>query len=403
MPALWAGAASGHAPAAIGVWRAMPEPRLEPAASATRLAFAVAGVVQSAWAALIPFARAHAGLGDAALGGLLLCLGAGSMAAMPIASGIASRAGGARVMVVAGAALAVLLPLLSVLGSVAALAVALALFGAALGALDVAMNLHAIAIERAAGRPMMSGFHGLYSAGGIAGAGGMAGLLALGAPAPAAAVLVGALALAAIGRAGGGFLPRTERAPAAAPPFFVRPHGVVLLVGALAFVLCLAEGAMLDWSAVFLADARHVAHAEAGAGYAAFAAAMTAGRLAGDRLVAAIGRVRAVIGGMLLAGAGFALAAALPWAAASCAAFALVGLGCANVVPVLFGAAARQDAMPPHAALAAITALGYAGILAGPALIGPVAQATGLATAFLLLAALLAVSAASALPIRPLL
>lgn len=382
----------------------MAAARLAPTpASATRVAFAVAGLVQSAWAALIPFARAHAGLGDAALGGLLLCLGAGSMTAMPLASGIAARAGGARVMVGAAAALAVLLPLLSVLGSVAALVVALALFGAALGALDVAMNLHAIAVERAAGRPMMSGFHGLYSTGGIAGAGGMASLLALGLPPQAAALAIAALSLCAIACAAGGFLPPAARADAPAAPLVAFPHGVVLLVGALAFVLCLAEGAVLDWSAVFLADARHVARAEAGAGYAAFAVAMTAGRLTGDRLVAAVGRVRAVVGGMLVAAAGFALAAALPWAAACCAAFALVGFGCANVVPVLFGAAARQDAMPPHAALAAITTLGYAGVLAGPASIGPVAQAAGLAVSFLLLAALLAAGAASALRIRALL
>ena len=168
------------------------------------------------------------------------------------------------------------------------------------------------------------------------------------------------------------------------------PRGVVLLIGALAFVLFLAEGAVLDWSAVFLTSVRHMDAAYAGLGYAAFAATMTAGRLAGDRIVDRLGPRRVVLTGGLCAAAGFVASVAAPSWQAALGGYALVGVGCANIVPVLFSAVGRQTAMPENVAVPAITTLGYAGILAGPAGIGFVAHLTSLPTAFLVLAAMLA-------------
>ncbi len=359
---------------------------------ATRVVFFIVGFAFSAWAALVPFAKARAGLSDGALGLLLLCLGIGSIITMPIAGASAARFGCRRVMVVAALAAAAMLPFLATLSALPALVAALMVFGAALGAMDVAMNIQAIIVERASGRSMMSGFHGLFSLGGIAGAGGMAALLSAGAS-PLAAVLCVSLGIAAaLAVSAAHLLPYGARKEG---PAFAVPRGIVLLIGALAFVLFLAEGAVLDWSAVFLTSVRGVAASYAGLGYAAFAATMTAGRLAGDRIVARLGPRRVVLTGGLCAAAGFVVATAVPSWEAALLGYALVGVGCANIVPVLFSAVGRQDVMPENVAVPAITTLGYAGILAGPAGIGFIAHLTSLPAAFLILAAMLVAVALS--------
>ena len=258
--------------------------------------------------------------------------------------------------------------------------------------MDVAINIQAIIVERASGRSMMSGFHGLFSLGGIAGAGGMAALLSAGAS-PLAAVLCVSLGIAAaLAVSAGHLLPYGARKEG---PAFAMPRGIVLLIGALAFVLFLAEGAVLDWSAVFLTSVRDVAASYAGFGYAAFAATMTVGRLAGDRIVDRLGRQRVVLIGGLCAAFGFVVSVAVPSWEAALLGYALVGVGCANIVPVLFSAVGRQSVMPENVAVPAITTLGYAGILAGPAGIGFIAHLTSLPTAFLILAAMLVAVALS--------
>ena len=289
-------------------------------------------------------------------------------------------------MIVAALVMAAALPLLAVLSALPLLVAALMLFGAGIGTMDVTMNIQAIIVERASGRSMMSGFHGLFSLGGIAGAGGMAALLSAGASPLAAALCVSLCILAALAVSAKHLLPYSARNEG---PAFAVPRGIVLLLGALAFVLFLAEGAILDWSAVFLTSVRNVDASYAGLGYAAFATTMTAGRLAGDRIVDRLGQNRVVLIGGLCAAFGFVVATAVPSWEAALLGYALVGIGCANIVPVLFSAVGRQDVMPENVAVPAITTLGYAGILAGPAGIGLVAHLTSLPTAFLILAAML--------------
>jgi len=359
---------------------------------ATRFVFFIVGFAFAAWAALVPFAKARAGLSDGALGLLLLGLGIGSIIAMPLAGASAARFGCRRVMVAAALAAAAALPFLAALSALPAFVAALVVFGAGLGAMDVAMNIQAIIVERASGRSMMSGFHGLFSLGGIAGAGGMAVLLSAGVPPLLAASCVSLGIAAALAASARHLLPYGARKEG---PAFAVPRGVVLLIGALAFVLFLAEGAVLDWSAVFLTSVRHMDASYAGLGYAAFAATMTAGRLAGDRIVDRLGPRRVVLTGGLCAAAGFVASVAAPSWQAALGGYALVGVGCANIVPVLFSAVGRQTAMPENVAVPAITTLGYAGILAGPAGIGFVAHLTSLPAAFLVLAAMLAAVALS--------
>jgi predicted MFS family arabinose efflux permease len=349
---------------------------------ATRIIFFLAGIGMAAWAPLVPYAKARAGLDEGLLGVLLLGLGLGSMGTMPIVGAVAARFG-CRAVIAGGALLiAVALPLLATLTNFAGLMAALMVFGAGCGAVDVAMNLQAILVERASGRAMMSGFHALFSVGGIAGAAGMAGLLNAGVAPLAAVGWVVGLLMVALAAAWTYLLTYGARGG----PLFAVPRGVVLLIGALCFVSFLAEGAMLDWSAVFLSGVHGVAAASAGLGYAVFACAMTLGRFTGDRVVQRFGGKRVLTGGALCAGAGLAFAVLAPGGHAALAGFALVGLGCSNIVPVLFSSAGRQTAMPEALALPAVTAMGYAGILAGPALIGFGAHLAGLSAALLVLA-----------------
>jgi len=353
---------------------------------ATRVVFFITGFGNSAWAALVPFAKARADISDGALGLLLLCLGVGSIVTMPISGACAAKFGCRRVMVAAALVIAATLPFLTTFSAFPSLVVTLMLFGAGIGAIDVAMNIQAIIVERASGRSMMSGFHGLFSLGGIAGAGGMAVLLSSGASPLAATLCVSLGVLAALAISAKHLLPYGAKNEG---PAFAIPHGIVLFIGMLCFVLFLAEGAVLDWSAVFLTSIRHMAPSYAGLGYAAFAATMTIGRLAGDRIVDRLGQKRVVLIGGLCAAFGFVVATAVPSWQMALLGYALVGVGCANIVPVLFSAVGRQSVMPENVAVPAIATLGYAGILAGPAGIGFVAHLTDLPTAFLILAAML--------------
>ena len=362
-------------------------------AHATRIAFFIAGFGMAAWAPLVPFAKERLAVADATLGTLLLCLGAGSIIAMPFAGLLTSRAGCRRVLILSILVVCATLPLLAHLSTVVGLGAALFLFGAGMGALDCTMNIQAIILERDSGRTMMSGFHGLFSVGGVAGAGGMSVLLTLGlSPALATWIVVTTIVLLLVLSARF-FLPYGGRSSG---PAFALAHGVVLFIGVLCFILFLTEGAVLDWSAVFLTDVRGMAPAHAGLGYAAFAATMTVGRLTGDRIVVRLGSKAIVIGGSLIAAAGLALATLVPFWAAAIIGYALVGVGCSNIVPVMFSLAGKQDEMPESIAVPAITTMGYAGILLGPAFIGYVAHASSLGVALLIVAVMLVGVAVSA-------
>lgn len=366
------------------------KPAADPAIAsrlATRLCFLAGGFAMACWAPLVPFAKLRLGLDEAGLGLILLALGGGSLIAMPLAGAVLARRGCRAVILVSGLGLVLSLPVLALAGTTPLLALGLALFGASLGSLDVAMNVHAVLVERQAERPLMSGFHGLFSVGGFAGAAAMTALLAAGLSPGLSTVLAAAATAALVLPALPRLLP--DRRAEEGAPLLVWPHGLVILLGGLAFACFLTEGAILDWSALFLTQERGLDPAQGGVGYALFALAMTAGRLTGDRVVAALGDLRVLVWGGLAAAAGFALLVLVPSPLAGLAGLALVGLGASNLVPVLFSAAGRQHAMPVSLAIAAMSSLGYAGILAGPALLGFVAKGLGLTVAFAVLGVLM--------------
>ncbi|MDI3355408.1 MFS transporter [Pseudomonas sp. UYIF39] len=352
----------------------------------TRIAFFIAGFGIAAWAPLVPYAKARAGLDEGTLGLLLLCLGVGSILAMPMAGLLATRFGCRRVVSAGVLLICAALPLLATVSSIPALIATLFMFGAGLGTVDSTVNLQAVIVERASGKNMMSGFHGMFSLGGIVGAAGVSALLGLGlSPLGAMAVVIVVLVLALL-KAAPHLLPYGSESSG---PAFAVPHGIVLFIGGMCFIVFLAEGAALDWSAVFLAQERGIDTAYAGLGYAAFALTMTAGRLTGDRIVRRLGATRVMVFGGLTAAAGLALATFAPAWEAALVGYALLGAGCSNIVPVLYTAVGKQTVMPEHIAVPAITTLGYAGILAGPAVIGFIAHGSSLSFAFGLMAVLL--------------
>lgn len=353
---------------------------------ATRALFFVAGFASAAWAALVPFAKLNTGVNDGVLGLLLLCLGGGALVAMPLTGVLTTRFGCRKVMTVSVVLLSVTLPLLAEINHAGLLALTLIVFGMGIGITDCAMNIQAIIVEKAAPRPMMSGFHGFYSIGGIAGAGAMSGfmLAGMGALQAAAAVMVICLLLLAFSYKG-----MLNYAWPSEGPAFAVPRGAVLLIGIICFATFLAEGSVLDWSAVFLTEYRNVPESMGGLGFACFAVLMSLGRLTGDKIVAVLGRPQVVLWGALLAAGGLLLSVLSDNWLMALTGYGLIGLGCANVVPVMFSAIGRQTSMPQAVAVPAVTTLGYLGILAGPASVGLIAYRFTLPAALLAVVALL--------------
>jgi predicted MFS family arabinose efflux permease len=361
---------------------------------ATSAIFLVCGTATSCWAPMVPFAKTRLRMDDGTLGLVLLALGGGSVLAMPLAGLAIHRWGSRPVIVATSLAACAVLPLLAAPASPALLGCTLFVFGAALGAMDVAMNAQAIAVQHAAGRPIMSAFHALFSIGGLTGAIAIALLLRAGLTlVGSAALLAGILLILALSQC------RTllqDRGALVDTTFTLVPSPRVLLLGGLCFISFLAEGAALDWSGVLLHDRLGVDLSSAGIGYAVFSMAMVVGRLTGDGLLHRFGARRVLRTGGTLAAAGFLAAAATPRYGGALAGFAVVGLGAANIVPVLFSASGRVPGVPPSLALATVTTIAYTGLLAGPALIGTVADLSSLPIALAVVAGLLAVIPLSA-------
>lgn len=361
---------------------------------ATRIAFLIAGIGMASWAPLVPYAKQRAQLSDGSLGTLLLCLGLGSLIAMPLTGVLVGRFGCKRVMATGSALLLVLLPLLASLSTPLSLGLTLMVFGAAIGLIDVAMNIQAVEVEKAADKAMMSGFHGFFSAGGDCRCrSGQRG------PRPwRQSVSWRAVYRFITGPAVAG-LPASPDEPAPAPAGYTAVCdaawlGTVPRSDVLYSVFNRRRNPRLG--GLFLNQARDLPAAQAGLGYAVFSVAMTIGRLTGDRIVNYFGRTATLFCGTLCAAAGMLLAVLVPSTLVTLLGFMLIGFGGANAVPIMFTAAGKQQVMPVNLAISAMTTIGYAGILAGPALVGFISQLSSLSVAFSAIAALLLVVAASA-------
>ena len=360
-------------------------------ANATRAIFFVSGFGAASWAPLVPVLRGRLAIGDDLLGVLLLCIGIGSLLVMPVAGVLAERIGCRRVLIVSAVLYAASLLSICFVNSFWMAVPVIFFFGGLMGCMDVVMNIAAVIVEQGIGLRIMSGMHGFWSLGGFVGAGlygvwvGLAGLTAFQSTLIAAVLM---LALTAVfgrhlipyGGGGGGSL-------------IAIPRGIVAFVGVTAFIAFLSEGAVMDWSGVYLTTVRGMDLSLAGMGFSVFSGAMLLMRFLGDHVIQRVGQFPVAVGGALLAFVGILLVMFAPVNTLLYLGFFAIGIGSANIVPVFFSIMGRQSVMPVGTAVSAVSTMGYLGILAGPAAIGFVSAQTNLMTAFGMIAALCIVQA----------
>ena len=355
---------------------------------AVSVVFFASGAAYGSFVARIPALKEKLEASDGELGLVLLCGAAGALLVLPVAGWLSARVGSRRVTRTALLGVALSLPLLALAPTLFTFALAFALFGGVQSGLDVAMNAHGVAVEQRYARPILSSFHASWSLGGLAGAGAGAAAAALGVS-PLAQFTVAGLVVAAIfAWSARGLLPReADATPTGA--VFGRPSGALVALAALAFAALIAEGAAGDWSAVYLHESVGTGESVAAAGFAAFAATMTLGRVVGDRLTARWGPVGLTRRAGVLATTGLALVLAFGDPVSGIVGLACLGAGLATIVPTVFRAAGLRAATP-GAGIAAVSTVGYSAFLVGPPLIGFLSDAVGLRAALVVVLALAA-------------
>lgn len=359
---------------------------------AGRYAYWSLGVAMAVWAALIPFAMGRLQVNEAQLGLLLLCLGLGAMLSMPVAGALANKFGCRAVQNVCIPVYYIALFLLSFVPTPLTLALSLAVFGAMSGTLDVVMNVQVAFLEQVGKRRLMSSLHAMYMIGVASGAGCIAILLQTLNNHILATGVVCVLILLAMLYFQIYFFPKTKCREEKTPLFTV-PRGIILWFGVICFFLYMIEGVLMDWGALFLHRIRHVPLSQAGLGYALFATTMTCGRLMGDRLGARFGSKNLLFYGVLLSVVCFLAVSFIPSSYAAFAAFFCLGLFASTTVPMLFTLTTKNTMGSLGASIAAVSMLGYLGLLSGPAIMGFVAHNLGLPFVFITMSIFLCVVA----------
>ena len=356
--------------------------------------FLVNGFLAGAWAPQIPLLLPRHQIGEFALGLLILLVGAGAIGAMSATGWLIAHFGSRKMMLGYGAASSVAFALVVLAPTIPWAIPALLSFGASLGAMDVSMNANAVELERRMGRAIMSSAHGFWSLGGFAGA-------AIGGPliarfgVAADALVAAALALAVLAVAAPFALSEAhvEAAQAQKPRYVWAKGAAIYVLGVMALFSMIPEGAVLDWAALYLSKQLGAALAVSGLAFAFFSGAMALMRFAGDGLRGRFGAVATRRVSALVAAAGMLAGGLAPNAPLAIGAFALCGLGIANMVPIAFSAAGNQPGLSPGAGISLVTLIGYSGMLAAPSMIGFVAERIGFRVTYVTLAALLTIVA----------
>jgi fucose permease len=383
----------------------MPAHAIVRSRRAVSVIFFINGVILASWVPHIPAVKQHLRIGDGELGLVLLSMAAGAVGALSAAGWFVRRFGSRAMTTTAAIGLCLVLPLPVLSPNVPLVALSLLLLGAWNGTLDVSMNAQAVVVERRYARPIMSSFHGLFSVGGLVGAACAGLVIWLGASPVQHVVGTTIVALMLVGAALPSLLSENSGG-SGTEPAFARPTGRLRKLGLLAFAALLTEGAMADWSAVYLRDSLASSAALAAGGFAACSMMMAVGRFAGDRVVGAFGAGTVLRGSGMFAAAGLALALLIGTPIAAIVGCGMVGLGIANAIPILFSRAGNVPGVDPAVGLAAVATTGYLGFLTGPPFIGLVAElatlrlALGLVVACCVLIAVYA-GAASAVTARP--
>ncbi|WP_433302324.1 MFS transporter [Actinoplanes sp. CA-030573] len=377
-----------------------PAPALRRARVATSVIFAVHGSVTGTFAARVPWVADHVGVSAGGLGLALLMPGVGAVLAMPISGRLAHRFDLrplVRVLIVLWC-LALLLPALP--ANLPLLCAVLAIYGATAGLADVAMNAHAVLVEERYERSVMSGFHGWWSVGGLAGSAvaALAARAGLGAPWHFALTAAGLIVIALL--ASTWLISHRPEPTVDEPPAFALPSREVLPIGLIGLCAVFAEGASLDWSAVYVRDLLHHPASTAAATVAIFSICMAAARFGGDWVVRRLGPVTAVrLSGALATIGALTVVLATP-VALVIAGFGLLGIGIAVVVPLVFAAAGKLDGHPGRN-IAGVAGIAYGSGLIAPGIIGGIAHVSSLTVSFTLIVGLMAVMGLCATVLRP--
>jgi MFS family permease len=377
------------------------ERELRVARAATFVYFILNGTLLGMWVVQIPAIEERVGIGHAALGGFLVLLGLGAFAGMQVGGRLSDRLGTRTVVPLAGVLCSATLVLPGLVREPWALGAALLALGFGNGTLDVSMNAHAVQVEKAYRRPVMSAFHATFSVGGVLAA--LAGAAAIDVgwgPATTLATAAGIGVVVALASARG-LLPAAPTTPATGadgePGADKRAVPArIWLLAVLALLVMLCEGAANDWSVLHLKTVLGAPESTAAFAYGAFAATMTIGRLLADRVSARFGPVAVLRYGADLAAAGITLAALSPWTWGALTGWALFGLGLSGCIPQLFSAAGHADPAAAGANVSRVAGLGYIGMLAGPAVIGWMTHLMALNHTLLLPALFCATAAAAA-------
>ncbi|UDM39505.1 MFS transporter [Acinetobacter haemolyticus] len=360
----------------------------------TLLSFFSLGLSTAAWAPLIPYAQQRLHLNHADFGTLLLCIGAGSMLAMPATGLLIQKVGCRAIISVAVLLLLMVLPTFALSSSILIMAIALFLFGTAAGSLGVAINLQAVIVEKNSAKSMMSQFHGMCSLGGLAGVMTVTALLAAGVSPLMSALAICLLLMVLSVMAVPNSLAVIEKeakndtteVESKTKKF---PSPLIILMGLVCFIAFLSEGSAMDWSGIYLINEYGVKPALAGLAYTCFAIAMTSGRFAGHYLIKALGEKNIIIYSAVCAALGLFTVVVAPHWIVVLLGYALLGLGCSNIVPVMFSRVGRQSVMSKAAALSCVSTMAYTGSLLGPALVGISSEMMGLSVIFGFIATLL--------------
>lgn len=343
----------------------------------------------TSWASLIPFLRQQLQIQDDHLGFLLLAVGLGALIMMMLAGSIAGRLGCRRSLTIAGLAIAVVLNVLCYVPAYAAALVMAVLLGSSLGLLDVVVNINGIFIERKVHKRLMSGLQAMWSLGNFAGAAFFASLLHLGfywkIVMIAGAVFIGLCVCF--------FAPHLheERQASGKGASLVLPKGKIVLIGLVCTIAFLVEGSINDWSGVFMTTEKGIDISQSGLGLTLFTASAFLARLPGDSLTMHFGPRRLLALSLPAAFAGFLGILLISGGPLLFASYILIGVGCANTVPIFYSSLGTQKDMPVADAVAAVSTIGYAGILLAPAVLGFIGRAFSLTASFTLVTALLVI------------
>ena len=354
----------------------------------TRAVFFISGFGAATWAPLIPVLREKLSIGEDTLGMLLLALGIGSLIAMPIAGTVAAKFGCRKVLTTVCILFALILLVICQVPTLNLMILTVIIFGLIMGCLDVVMNMHAVMVEKAAGKRIMSGVHAMWSIGGFVGAGLFGVWVGFMHFTPFVSTLIASVIMLAILAYFAKYLLPTGGKSSGS--IIAIPRGIVVFLGIITCIAYLVEGAIMDWSGVFLTTARGFDISMAGTGFTVFSAAMLTMRLIGDGLVQAIGQKVVVIVGSVISFIGFMMIIFADMQLLLYAGFFLIGIGSSNIVPVFYSLTGKQKVMPINTAVPAVSTLAYAGILVGPAVIGFLAHQTSLFAAFGFIASLVA-------------